>query len=552
MSTSLVSLLNLPRFAELKVLSTHKILDRPVYSVEITETPDVASYIPEHPIILTTAMYFKDDQSQLKRFMDTLAAKKVAALGIKVGRFIDRVDDDIVDYATKIDLPLIKVPSSQPLGTLLYQMLSYIWDAKTEQMTYALDIQKNFTRLMMHDVSSGRFVSELGKVIKVPVILLSPWNKVVSHSHFFSNSNHPVSYYTDQIKASHYQKIRHHKGSFLINDLDGNPIQILGYPVRVAEYFPFHLIILKPETIPYPISEFAIDQAVLVLTFMLYKNQKVQESLDTLTSDFFDQLLTNEGPAPAATFSRHWLELGAQYGLIKSNYYQVGIAHCVNTKKTASRLIYQREAISVANRWLQEKLPRHLKDVIIFKLTRSDELILIFQPFSRDTERILTNLSTELSKAVGIHLRFSIGNSYDRLSGIANSYIEARTAVRDFPQELSPTIVNYYHPKGLVGLFEDVDPDRIHYYCEKVLGDLAFPSEPAMQDLRKTLRCYLSYNCEITKTATVLFLHRNTIKYRIKQCEKILGKTIKDPQTSLNIRLALELSADENQADLLE
>ena len=505
MSTSLVSLLNLPRFAELKVLSTHKILDRPVYSVEITETPDVASYIPEHPIILTTAMYFKDDQSQLKRFMDTLAAKKVAALGIKVGRFIDRVDDDIVDYATKIDLPLIKVPSSQPLGTLLYQMLSYIWDAKTEQMTYALDIQKNFTRLMMHDVSSGRFVSELGKVIKVPVILLSPWNKVVSHSHFFSNSNHPVSYYTDQIKASHYQKIRHHKGSFLINDLDGNPIQILGYPVRVAEYFPFHLIILKPETIPYPISEFAIDQAVLVLTFMLYKNQKVQESLDTLTSDFFDQLLTNEGPAPAATFSRHWLELGAQYGLIKSNYYQVGIAHCVNTKKTASRLIYQREAISVANRWLQEKLPRHLKDVIIFKL-----------------------------------------------SGIANSYIEARTAVRDFPQELSPTIVNYYHPKGLVGLFEDVDPDRIYYYCEKVLGDLAFPSKPAMQDLRKTLRCYLSYNCEITKTATVLFLHRNTIKYRIKQCEKILGKTIKDPQTSLNIRLALELSAGENQADLLE
>lgn len=206
----------------------------------------------------------------------------------------------------------------------------------------------------------------------------------------------------------------------------------------------------------------------------------------------------------------------------------------------------------MANRWLQEKLPRHLKDVIIFKLTRSDELILIFQSFSRDTERILTNLSTELSKAVGIHLRFSIGNFYDRLSGIANSYIEARTAVRDFPQELSPTIVNYYHPKGLVGLFEDVDPDRIHYYCEKVLGDLAFPSEPAMQDLRKTLRCYLSYNFEITKTATVLFLHRNTIKYRIKQCEKILGKTIKDPQTSLNIRLALELSADENQADLLE
>lgn len=140
LATSLAALLTMPRFSDLKVLSTHKSLERPVYSVEITETPDVASYIPKHPIILTTAMVFKDDQTQLKTFIDSLVTKEVAALGIKVGRFVDHIDQEIIDYASQVDLPLLRIPSSRPLGTLLYQMLSYIWNAKTEQMTYALDM----------------------------------------------------------------------------------------------------------------------------------------------------------------------------------------------------------------------------------------------------------------------------------------------------------------------------------------------------------------------------------------------------------------------------
>jgi len=103
-------------------------------------------------------------------------------------------------------------------------------------------------------------------------------------------------------------------------------------------------------------------------------------------------------------------------------------------------------------------------------------------------------------------------------------------------------MLNYYHPRGLISLFEGANDEDIHYYCEKVLKDLAYPTDASTIDLRKTLQYYLDYNCEITKTANTLYLHRNTIKYRIKQCEKILGQSVKNPQTSLNLRLALELS----------
>ncbi|MDU4029280.1 MAG: helix-turn-helix domain-containing protein, partial [Enterococcus faecalis] len=45
-----------------------------------------------------------------------------------------------------------------------------------------------------------------------------------------------------------------------------------------------------------------------------------------------------------------------------------------------------------------------------------------------------------------------------------------------------------------------------------------------------------------TKTANALYLHRNTIKYRMNQCEKLLGTSIQEPETSLLLRVALELS----------
>lgn len=544
--TTLNELMNLPRFSDLTIASAHKDLERPVESVEITETPDIAGYIPENAIILTTAMIFKDDQSGLKSYIDSLLPKKVTALGIKVGRFIENIDQDVIDYATKVDLPIIKIPSTQPLGTLLYQMLSYILDARTEQLTYALDIQKNFSNLLMHDVNNGRFISELGKIINAPVILLSPWNKVISHALYFSESSHPASFYVGQITSHNYEKINEGKSLFSINDMKNTKISVLGYPVKVNNYFPYHLIILEPEKIPYPTSEFAIEQAVLVLTFMMYKNYKISESFEQLKSDFLSQMITTKNNQ--LSNKHHWLEMGKGYGLIQSDYYQLAIAYCVPTENTRTQLNYRKEEIKVAESWLQEQLPLRIHDVAIFKINNSNEIAIIFQSKGPETERILTNISSELKRLISIDLRFSFGNGYDSPEGISSSYVEAKSTLTESQQLYNPTIVNYYHPKGLIGLFKNTDEQRLRYYCEKNLKELAYPTTQALRELRKTLKYYLDYNCEITKTADALFLHRNTIKYRIKQCENILSVSIKNPQNSLNLRLALELSEAENEA----
>lgn len=536
----LAEVLALPRFSDLQLLSSHSNLTQPLESVEITETPDVADFIPKNVMILTTAMIYKDDQEKLKPFIDSLKQAECTALGIKVGRFLDEISPEIVAYASAVDLPLIKIPSTQPLGGLLHEIVGYLRDSKTEQMSVAFDIQKRFSTLLMQDVDATRFIAEFAKILNAPIILLSPWQQVIAHSNYFYGNQKSAEFFIEQLSKDHFQQLAQEKKIFRLQDERQENIQVAGFPIRVNDYFPYYLLVLSPEQIPYPISEFAIDQAILVLTFMLFKNQKIAESFEHLKTDFLDRLLDTHQEA----LSKHqnWLELWKNYRLINSDYYQLAIVYGVTKPENETHIRYQQAEGQLIFQWLKEQLPEILPDVALFKLKNQNKSILIFQSKKNDHLMILQNLAERLQQALPITIRFALGNAYENLEDLPNSYIEASSTLEASLHAQKPATVQLFHPKGLAGLFEKIGIEDVEYFCQQQLKELAYPTEPTLQELRKTLKVFLDFNCEITKTANALYLHRNTIKYRMNQCEKLLGTSIQEPETSLLLRVALELS----------
>ncbi|EJZ8711244.1 PucR family transcriptional regulator ligand-binding domain-containing protein [Enterococcus faecalis] len=536
----LAEVLALPRFSDLQLLSSHSNLTQPLESVEITETPDVADFIPKNVMILTTAMIYKDDQEKLKPFIDSLKQAECTALGIKVGRFLDEISPEIVAYASAVDLPLIKIPSTQPLGGLLHEIVGYLRDSKTEQMSVAFDIQKRFSTLLMQDVDATRFIAEFAKILNAPIILLSPWQQVIAHSNYFYGNQKSAEFFIKQLSKDHFQQLAQEKKIFRLQDERQENIQVAGFPIRVNDYFPYYLLVLSPEQIPYPISEFAIDQAILVLTFMLFKNQKIAESFEHLKTDFLDRLLDTH----QETLSKHqnWLELWKNYRLINSDYYQLAIVYGVTKPENETHIRYQQAEGQLIFQWLKEQLPEILPDVALFKLKNQNKSILIFQSKKNDHLMILQNLAERLQQALPITIRFALGNAYENLEDLPNSYIEASSTLEASLHAQKPATVQLFHPKGLAGLFEKIGTEDVEYFCQQQLKELAYPTEPTLQELRKTLKVFLDFNCEITKTANALYLHRNTIKYRMNQCEKLLDTSIQEPETSLLLRVALELS----------
>lgn len=293
MTTTMKELLSIPRFSDLKIINSKACLNRIVESAEITETPDVALYIPKKVFILTTAMSFQNNQKDLIAFIDSLISVNAAGLGIKVNRFLKEIHPNVIAYADLKSFPLISTPSTFPLGSLLHQLMNYLWDTKQEEISYALDIQKTFSDLLINGENIELFISELGKMLQTPILLLDPLFDTITASKYFNNKTNPVSYYIEQIRVA-YQSIQAENVSLIIRSTDNKDIHIALYPIRIYTYFPHYLVVLHPENTPYPISSFAIEQAALVLSFTIFKNLKVEESKLAVQNDILRNLILDK------------------------------------------------------------------------------------------------------------------------------------------------------------------------------------------------------------------------------------------------------------------
>jgi DNA-binding PucR family transcriptional regulator len=73
----------------------------------------------------------------------------------------------------------------------------------------------------------------------------------------------------------------------------------------------------------------------------------------------------------------------------------------------------------------------------------------------------------------------------------------------------------------------------------QVLAPLAGLSEGAREKLTETLRSWLLHHGRREAIAAELFVHPQTVRYRMGQLRELYGKRLEDPRTVLELTLAL-------------
>jgi len=98
---------------------------------------------------------------------------------------------------------------------------------------------------------------------------------------------------------------------------------------------------------------------------------------------------------------------------------------------------------------------------------------------------------------------------------------------------------------GGVTAFDDLGPycfvlgrpeQDIRDFAERILGPLA---EERHADLVKTLDAYLRLHGSLNAVARDLFLHRNTVRQRLRRISKLTGADLNDADARLVLQLAL-------------
>jgi purine catabolism regulator len=100
----------------------------------------------------------------------------------------------------------------------------------------------------------------------------------------------------------------------------------------------------------------------------------------------------------------------------------------------------------------------------------------------------------------------------------------------------------YYEELGLYRLLADLrDRDSLERFCEDVLGALLRYDTAHETELVHTLEVFFQQNSNVSQAAQVLYVHRNTLNYRLDRIAEITGVDLNDAEARLCLQLALKI-----------
>jgi PucR C-terminal helix-turn-helix domain/GGDEF-like domain len=138
-------------------------------------------------------------------------------------------------------------------------------------------------------------------------------------------------------------------------------------------------------------------------------------------------------------------------------------------------------------------------------------------------------------------IRVAFGATGHGVAGFRRSHAEALQAARisTLAGDAAPAVTGYRRVE-LVSLLAS-DLPRARAFVAAQLGPLAEPVEP-VERLRETVLAFLAAGGSGTRVAKELFVHQNTVAYRVKRAEELLGRRVTDNPVELTCALTLAVA----------
>ena len=154
----------------------------------------------------------------------------------------------------------------------------------------------------------------------------------------------------------------------------------------------------------------------------------------------------------------------------------------------------------------------------------------------RIAETIVDMMNTEAL----LNVRVGYGSAVQDLGEIERSYQEAGMALEAGQIFFADRKVNAYNALGVGRLIYELPDHLCHIFLQEVLGNRSMPEFD--EETLTTVNRFLENNLNMSETARKLFIHRNTLVYRIEKLEKATGLDIRTFEDALLFKMALMVS----------
>lgn len=232
-------------------------------------------------------------------------------------------------------------------------------------------------------------------------------------------------------------------------------------------------------------------------------------------------------------------KISMQFGLDFSKPYRVGIIvidrkYGVNLEQDEHTYEYyvdclNREVIHMKRRPMYMKFLN--KFVLLFEATET-----------RETENELENVLAELDNRPQFREVIKscciLGNTYTNPRQFGKSYQEAKSLIpkKDIlPNPKNKKVLSASSMGIYKFMFNSGNQQEIMDYCNEKLKRIEEYDHANGTYLQETLIKYYMNGFNVGKTAEELFIHRNSLQYRLKKIEEIMGITLDDAMEYLDL-----------------
>ena len=188
-----------------------------------------------------------------------------------------------------------------------------------------------------------------------------------------------------------------------------------------------------------------------------------------------------------------------------------------------------------------EVVPTEKCDILIPLMHHSIALVRNLSDCSREETVEYINAVIDTLETEGIGgIKAGIGRTAECLEDLHTSFIEAQSAIETGMRFHPSENVFLYNQQALERIIEKIprsDREKIH--------DMFFLKDDAMilnTEMIETVKTFFRNDLNLTATSKQLFIHRNTLNYRLDKVRKETGLDLRRFQDAVVFRIIMEMS----------
>lgn len=523
--------LALPCLAKAVLVAGKKGGARRITTVNIMEVPEVTRYVKADELIITTMYPIRDNEKLQKTLIPDLAQKGVSAL-LVVPIFTDNeIPKYMIDQANSYDFPLVELPFDTSFNEILNPILEQILDRQTAQLKKNAEMNKKFMDILLN----GGSLSEIAKVIHsengLPVAIYSPYALPMT-----SFGSYKWELLVPLIENADIGISQH-----VLEDGENDVSFVWMYTVMYSgeQYATIILCIPQQQSsvqpIDFSIEKQMIEQAAAVVALEITRLRKQLETEYRYRSRIIDDLLHEK------VISRsHIISIGKSYGWDLSGSFIPVVIEVHNSKETYDKsLIFpmQNIVLDCEKMGISNVIPIELNNCVLILFQQTKPQGKIMETILQVSQNFLLQFDDSW---------IGIGRDVDDIMQLPQSFIQAKTAINLAQKVPILGRVVHFDDLGVYRVLLDMPDQKQNIinkdlFIDEKIGKLIRQDGSNNTDFILTLETFFEQNCNLRQSAKKLFIHHNTMRYRLDQIESLLGVSLKDSNVCLEIQIALKL-----------